>query len=123
MIFFDRSVPKSVAEALKQVRSDVLWFEDHFRHDVKDIDWLAVAGANAWLVIARDKKIRTRPAERATLLASNVGCFIIHQNTNLTKWAYLKLIVGTLDRMEEFFANEQRPFICKVDSTGKFRLG
>jgi len=30
MIFIDRSIPKGVAEALKQVRDDVVWLEDVF---------------------------------------------------------------------------------------------
>lgn len=36
MIFIDRSVPKGVAEAIKRVRSDVLWLEDKFPHDTPD---------------------------------------------------------------------------------------
>lgn len=123
MIFFDRSVPKSVAEALKRVRDDILWFEDVFSHDTKDTDWLAVAGENSWLVIVRDKKIRTRPGERAALLQNNVGCFILHQKKNLTKWEYLKLLTATLERMEDYHEKTPRPFICKVDSLGKFTLG
>lgn len=54
MIFFDRSIPKSVAEALKLVRSDVRWLEDEFRHDVRDADWLQEIGSRGWLVIGRD---------------------------------------------------------------------
>ena len=33
MIFIDRSIPKGVADALKQVRSDVVWLEDVFPHN------------------------------------------------------------------------------------------
>lgn len=120
MIFIDRSIPKSVAEALKAVRSDVSWFEDQFPHNTKDIDWLPVAGQNDWLVIVRDKKIRTRPGERRSLVDNNVGCFIIYQAKNLTKWEYLKLIVGSLDKMEETFQSQPRPFICKIYSDGRF---
>ena len=36
MIFIDRSAPKGVAEAIKQVRDDVMWLEDRFQHDVSD---------------------------------------------------------------------------------------
>lgn len=120
MIFIDRSIPKGVAEALKKVRDDVLWFEDRFPHDAKDTTWLPVAGANEWLVIVRDKKIRTRPGERRMLMEGHVGCFIINQKRNLTRWGYLKLLTATLDKMEETFATMQRPFICKVDAAGKF---
>ena len=120
MIFIDRSIPKGVAEALKSVRDDILWFEDRFQHDTKDPVWLPVVGANGWLLIVRDKKIRTRPGERRILMASDVGCFIISQKKNLTRWEYLKLLTGTLDRMEDAFATTPHPFICRVDSAGKF---
>lgn len=64
MIFIDRSIPKSVADALKQVRDDVIWLEDIFPHDAKEAAWLREAGTNGWLVVTRDNKIRSRPGER-----------------------------------------------------------
>ena len=95
------------------VRDDVFWFEDKFSHNTKDIEWLPVAGANQWLVIVRDKKIRTRPGERRVLMEHNVGCFIVNQKRNPSRWEYLKLLAATLDKMEEFFATTPRPFMCK----------
>ena len=97
MIFVDRSIPKSVAEALKAVRSDVSWLEDHFAHDTPDADWLAEAGRQRWLVVTRDKRIRTRPGERQSLLEHNVGCFCLTQKRDPTRWGYLKLLCLTLD--------------------------
>lgn len=120
MIFIDRSIPKGVASALKAVRSDIFWLEDKFPHNTKEVEWLPVAGANDWLVILRDKKVRTRPGERAAIIKHSVGCFIIHQKKNLTRWEYLKLLVKTLDKMEDCFATTPRPFIYKVDSVGSF---
>lgn len=63
MIFIDRSVPKGVAEAIKKVRPDVLWLEDRFPHDIPDEEWLPVAGREGWLVVLRDKKVRTSPGD------------------------------------------------------------
>ncbi|MFQ5879966.1 MAG: hypothetical protein ACE5IZ_07345 [Dehalococcoidia bacterium] len=121
MIFIDRSIPKSVGEALKKVRDDVLWFEDAFRHDTKEPDWLPVAGANGWLVILRDKKVRTRPGERRAIEEHGVGCFIISQKKDPTRWQYVKLLAKTLDEMEKLFQQTTHPFIFTVDSTGAFR--
>src|SRR5215211_7769760 len=110
MIFIDRSIPKGVAEALKQVRDDVIWLEDKFPHDVTDAEWLREAGAQGWIVISRDKKIRSRPGERRALVENGVGCFSITQKQPLNKWGYLKLIVATLDEMERRFAATKKPF-------------
>jgi hypothetical protein len=122
MIFFDRSIPKSVAEALKKVRDDIIWLEDVFNHRTKETEWLAEAGRQGWIVISRDKKIRTRPGERRILQESNVGCFIVAQKQNLTKWQYLRLLAGALDKIEEAFGTTPRPFIYKIDAAGRLTL-
>jgi hypothetical protein len=121
VIFIDRSIPKPVAEALKQVRSDVLWLEDRFTHSAKDVDWLPVAGSSGWVVILRDKKVITRPGERGAIRANGVGAFVLNQGNDPTKWDYLKLLALTLDEMEYLFARFARPFIFTVSRHGVMR--
>lgn len=121
MIFIDRSIPKPVAEALKLVRNDILWLEDRFDHSAKDAAWLAVAGASNWLVIVRDKKIRTRVGERRAIVEHQVGCFILNQGDNPTRWLYLKLLAMTLDEMITIFETTARPFIFTVSREGVMR--
>jgi hypothetical protein len=121
MIFIDRSVPKSVATALMAVRDDVMWLEPRFPHDAKDTDWLPVAGAEGWLVVTRDKRIRQRPGELRSLIEHGVGCFIFTQKPDLTRWEYLKLLCQTLDQMEQLFADVPRPFIYGVTRDGQLR--
>lgn len=121
MIFIDRSIPRGVAEAIKQVRDDVRWLEDEFPHNIKDPEWLPEVGKRGWLVISRDKKIRTRPGERRALMEANVGAFIVAQKQNPTRWEYLKLLARTLDEMEAVFARTDRPFIYTVSRGGDLR--
>ncbi len=118
MIFIDRSLPKSIARALQLVRNDVKWLEDVYTHDTKDPVWLKDAGDQGWLVIMRDKRILTRPGERAALLDNNVGAFYLTHTGNPNRWEILKLIVGALDEMEEVFASEDRPFLYGLDRNG-----
>ncbi|MGI8552528.1 MAG: hypothetical protein ACR2PL_17325 [Dehalococcoidia bacterium] len=121
MICIDRSIPKGPVEALKLVREDVFWLEDRFDHRAKDPEWLRVAGLNGWLVILRDKHIRSRPGERRAIEDYQVGCFVLGQKQSLNRWQYLKLIVLTLDEMERRFAETERRFIYIIDSAGNFR--
>lgn len=121
MIFFDRSIPRSVAEALKLVRTDVRWLEDEFSHNVADATWLAEIGRRGWLVVGRDRRIRYRPAEKQVILDHRVGYFCITQDTNPTRWEYLRLVVSTLDEMERLFDVTERPFIYGVYKDGAFR--
>src|SRR5436309_790676 len=99
MIFIDRSVPRSIAEALQKVRHDVLWLEDVwiFRHDTADSFWAYHVGIANWLVVSRDKKLRYRPAERAKLIRAGCGAFVFTQKPDPKKWEYLKLLTKNLD--------------------------
>lgn len=121
MIFIDRSVPKGVAEALKQVRDDVCWLEDVFEEGwIKDREWIPEIGARGWLVISKDKKIRTRQEERRAVAENNVGCFILNYKQPLNRWEILKLVASSLDEMEEKFANTTHPFMYLIDRNGRF---
>lgn len=121
MIFIDRSIPKPVANALKQVRNDVSWLEDHFLHDQTDDSWLASVGAWGWLTVSRDKHILTRPGEIDAWMRNGVGGFIIGQKQDPTKWQYLQLLAKTLDEMEEVFAKTERPFLYNIAKNGALR--
>ena len=121
MIFIDRSIPKDVAEALKRVRDDVLWLEDRFAHNARDEVWLATAGRCDWLVVTRDRRIRTRPGEIRSIISNKAGCFIITSKRNLKRWDYLKLLAARLDDMEHIFGVTKRPFIFSVDTAGRLR--
>ena len=122
MIFIGRSIPKGVAEALKMVRDDIRWLEDEFTHDAKETEWLPEIGRRGWLVITRDKRIRSRPGERKALLDAGVGCFILTQKQSLTRWEFLKLLTRTLDEMQSIFRETERPFVFGVSRTGELRL-
>jgi len=119
VIFVDRSIPIGVARALQAVRNDVIWLEDRFSHDVKDRVWLAQAGAEGWLVISRDKKIRIRPGELRAIRVNHVGAFILTQKENFTRWQYLKQITSALDEMERLFGSTDRPFIFGLSGIGR----
>lgn len=119
MIFIDRSIPKSIARALQQVRDDVKWLEDVFDHDVGDTEWLRNVVDRGWLVIMRDKKILTRPGERAALIENKVGAFYLIHTDNPTRWQILKVVVGALDEMAAIFERERRPFLYGLDRNGK----
>ena len=100
-----------------------MWLEDVWvlRHDAKDTQWLPMVGQANWLAVLRDKKIRTRPAERQALIDGGVGAFIFMQRSNPTKWEYLKLLVRRLEDMEVIFASIPRPFIYGIDRAGALK--
>ena len=66
--YLDASIPFPVSQALALVRDDVLYPGAPgcpiTTPDVKDHEWLPVAGHHGWTVIMRDKHVRSRPGER-----------------------------------------------------------
>lgn len=82
-----------MATALKAVRSDVQWLEDvdGLTAESPDEEWLELAERNGWLVVTRDRHISSRPAERATAEAFDVGLFVIREQRALNRWRLLKL--------------------------------
>lgn len=123
MIFFDRSILRGVAEAVKKVREDVVWLEGVFPHEhwISETEWMPVVGRNGWLAVMRDMKVLTRPEERRAVRENNVGCFNFNYKKNKTRWQTLQLVCATLDEMEEKFANTPRPFMYVVNGNGAFK--
>jgi len=69
--FVDRSLGKSIVEALRDVGLVVHSMADVYGEKraqrLADEVWLRDAGENDWIVLTKDDAIRRRPAERATL--------------------------------------------------------
>ena len=61
----------------------------------------------------------SRYGERRAIIDNGVGCFILNQGSDPTKWEYLKLLALTLDEMEIRFEQTVRPFIYTVSREGK----
>lgn len=63
-----------------------------------DLEWMPVVGARGFIVVTRDKRIRSRPAELAAYLEYGI-CSI---------WIGAKRDLGPHDQLELFLAHEDR---------------
>ena len=66
-----------------------------------DVDWMPIVSGLNLVVISRDKKIRTKPAELDAFRASSLRVFWIAGKRDLSNWDNLVLIVKCWPRMEE----------------------
>ncbi len=66
-----------------------------------DTVWMPIVAAMGLVVISRDKRIRTKPAELAAFRSAGLRTFWIAGKKDLSNWENLKLIVKHWDRMEE----------------------
>lgn len=118
--YLDASIPIAVRKAIASVRPDVLYAggPNAPTEDTKDPVWLPLAGQHGWIVMMRDKKIRTRPGERHALIGAGVRAFCLTDAGEKTRWEVLELIVTRWRRMEQIATNEAGPYIYSVTASG-----
>jgi len=108
--------------ALAQVRRDVLYPGalgcPVMSTLVPDEEWLRIAGEQDWVVVTKDRKIRSRPGERKALVDARVRCFCATAAGNYTQWELLKLFVAQWDNMEQIALHVPGPYIYAVTRTG-----
>jgi aryl-alcohol dehydrogenase-like predicted oxidoreductase len=122
--FVDRSLGKSIVEALRDVGLTVHSMADIYGEKraqrLADEVWLRDAGENDWIVLTKDDAIRRRPAERDALTEAEVRAFCLTS-------AQLR---GT-EQIERFINNRSRivrqarnagPYIYGVYESGLKRL-
>lgn len=80
--FIDRSLGrKHLAEALRDlgltVHTMASVYGEKRAQELEDEEWLADAGQRDWVVLMKDDRIRTRPAERDALMNAGVRAFCL----------------------------------------------
>ncbi len=66
-----------------------------------DTVWMPIVSAMDLVVISRDRRIRTKPAELAAFRSAGLRVFWIAGKRDLNNWENLKLVVKWWDRMED----------------------
>lgn len=75
--FIDRDLGPHVGEALRSVQVDVVLHHERFAPMVADTEWIATVSDEAMVILSRDRRMRTRPAERAVFEAVGARCFVV----------------------------------------------
>jgi predicted nuclease of predicted toxin-antitoxin system len=122
--FVDRSLGRHVvADALKAAGARVEVHDDHFPRDAADVEWLARAGREGWIVLTRDKKIRRNGIELAAVLEHSVAVFVVLKS-KATGAETAQLLVRNLPRMARHLRGNRVPFIAGVaaDSLHHYKL-
>ncbi len=68
----DRSLgSRDVPEALRAAGALVEVHDDHFAQDAEDAVWLPAVGAQGWIVLTKDIRIRRHPLELSALMSTS----------------------------------------------------
>jgi len=118
VFFIDRSLGKHiVAGALRQASAHVEVHDDHFPKDAPDAEWLAEAGQRKWIVLTKDKRMRHRILEVATIARARVRVFTLTAQ-DLQGFEMAAIFVKALPKMSGFALGNPPPFIATVSKSG-----
>lgn len=113
LVFFtDRDLGKLFPAILSEAGFEVRRHEDHFAHDCPDEDWLAKVGANGWIAVTHDARIRYKPNEKQAVLQHGVRLLVVVGQAPLRVLA--ENFVATYDEIAAFVRSRPAPWIGKV---------
>jgi hypothetical protein len=123
--FLDRSlgavvVPTLLRTAGFEVETMRERYGERRAQTVADTDWLADVGAAGLVVLMKDKRIRTRPAEQRAVVRYGIRCFCLARG-NLTGEQMAASFVSMRSRILTA-CGEPGPFLWSVSSSGLRRL-
>lgn len=122
--FVDRSLGKSIVEALRNVGLTVHSMADVYGEKraqrLADEVWLRDAGENSWIVLTKDDAIRRRPAERDALTEAGVRAFCL-TSAQLRGAEQIERFVNNRHRILSQ-ARKSGPYIYGVYESGLKRL-
>lgn len=120
--FVDRSLGgRVVADALRGTGEAVEIHDDHFAPDGPDQNWLGEVGANAWVVLSKDDRIRRNPVEHEALLAAGVAAFFLGRS-DLRGEQMASAFIAALPAMRKALRRFAVPFIAGISARGDFHV-
>ncbi len=85
----------------------------------RDVDWIPIVAANGWIVVTKDRHMRTRPAERQLIqqsLARHVRIEGSPGSRRLRKWDQLEILINGWRGIERLL-EETGPWIYVASRT------
>jgi hypothetical protein len=122
VFFVDRSLGSvDVPAGLRAAGATIEIHDDHFPQTQADVAWLPTVGGAGWVVLTKDRRIRTRKLEAQALMDAGVGPFVLTAG-DVTGAEMAEALVKALPRMRRMAAKLVRPFIATVSRSGDVTL-
>lgn len=87
------------------------------RTDTPDDAWIPEVARRGWAILTRDRKIQSRVAETAAVIASRARMFAITSQEQLSVWDQLEVLMCNWRRIEER-VDEPGPWVVAMTRTG-----
>lgn len=116
--FFDNNLSPLLVAGLRGFGEDVQHLRDAFPPNTKDVAWIPQVAASGWILVTRDKRIRTRPLEAEALMRAGLSAFFFIQKRDPDLWGWVQLVVKRWREMKELAERERKPFLLAIPERG-----
>jgi hypothetical protein len=122
VFFLDKCLGRYVvAEALRAAGEVVELHTDHFPQDSPDPIWLPEVGRKGWIVLTKDRSIKSNQIEIASLMQANTICFNL-VSASLTGSEMASAFVSALHDMKQLIARKSRPLVANISKNGRVSI-
>jgi hypothetical protein len=83
----------------------------------QDEVWLATAGAQGWIVLMRDQRVRHRALEIESLREARVGAFVLTAG-QATAQSTAVVVLSKLQKVVNISRSERKPFLYTLGMAG-----
>ena len=116
-LFVDRSLGRiQLPSLLRRAGLELVTLAEHYGipadETIEDVTWLADTAGRGWIVLAKDERIRRRPAEKAAIRRYNARCFYFTRG-DLRAPVYAERILRNLGAITGACA-EHGPFVYVI---------
>jgi hypothetical protein len=116
--FVDRDLGPLVGKALRAVKVEVVLHHERFGPMEKDTAWIASVSREGLVILTRDRKIRSRPGERAVFEAAGARSFVVTTGAS-TPLDDLRALLAAWPRIQDRIENQPGPFMYGISRDGR----
>ena len=120
--FTDRVLGRhDVPESLRRFGLTVEIQQDHFESDCEDHVWITEVGKRGWIILTKDKQIRSRQIEIAALMRSDTATFVL-TNANTSGPKNAETFIKAMPKIFELIKRIKKPFLATITPAGDVAL-
>ena len=121
IFFVDRSLGKHVIpDRLRSEGMRVEVHDNHLQPDAPDEDWITLVGRMGWVALTKDKNIRYRTAEIASI-RKNAARIMVIRARDATGPEIAEILVKGRHRIARFVENTPAPFVAAIYRGSRIR--
>ncbi len=106
-----------VAGALRAAGLRIEILTDHYAAGTPDAVWLPEIGRRGWVLLTKDKRIRSRPAEVVALIAGDVRAFCL-TGGEMRGEAMARAFLAAMPRIRSLVDAHAGPLVATVSPAG-----